>query len=151
MDGRSYIDDDARRSPTRSVGEEKVSEAVLRPPCDQFFELGRRQWIWSAGSADPSRAGAMVRHELLEVRDLALDVFKLVDLDRDRDPDTRPSRTKLGPVCLFDADGEQVHVQEPTAVLPGDFSAADQDSAPEPSAVQPLSELIVDLPDARLM
>ena len=66
-DRRSCIDDDARPSSTRSVGEEKVSEAVLRPPCDQFFELGRRQGIRPSGSAESSRAGTMICCELLQV------------------------------------------------------------------------------------
>ena len=151
VDRRSCIDDDARPSPTRSVGEEKVSETVSRPPCDQFGELGRRQGIWPSGSAESSRTGTMVCRELLEVRQLALGMSELVDPDRDRLIDARPTRAKRTPVRLFDADGEQVQVQQPTAVLPGDLSAANQDGAPEPGTVQPLSDLFVVLPNVRFL
>ena len=150
-DRRSCIDDDVRPSSTRSVGEEKVSEAVLRPPCDQFFELGRRQGIWPSRPAESSRAGTMICRELLQVRQLALGISELVDLDRDRLVNARPPRAKRTPVRLFDADGEQVQVQQPTAILPGDLSAANQDGTPEPGTVQPLPDLFVVLRNVRFL
>jgi hypothetical protein len=121
---RSSIDDNVRPSPTRSVGEKEVSERVSRPPCDQFFELGRRQGIWAPWSAESSRARTMVCPELLEVRELALEISELVDLDWDCFINARPTSPKRTPVGLIDADGKQMHVEQPTVVLPSDFGAA---------------------------
>jgi hypothetical protein len=89
--------------------------------------------------------------ELLQVRQLALGMSELVDLDRGRLTNARPTRAKRPPVRLFDVDGEQVQVQQPTAILPGDLSAANQDSAAEPGTVQPLSDLFVVLPNVRFL
>jgi hypothetical protein len=148
---RLSINDDVGPSPTRSVGEEKVKEAILRPPGDQLRELRRRQGVRVSGSGESSRAGTMVCRELLEVRELALGISEQVDLDWDRLINARPTRTQRTPVRLFDANGQQVQVQQPTAILPGDLGTANQDSAPEPSTVQPLSGLFVVQPNVRFL
>jgi hypothetical protein len=50
----------------------------------------------------------MEGRELLEIRQLALGMSELVDLDWDRLINARPTRAERTPVRLIGADGEQV-------------------------------------------
>ena len=140
---RSLIDDDAPPSTARAVGEKKIAAALVRPPVDEFGEAIRRQRIGSPTSSEPSRAGPVIRHEFLNVGELAGRIVELVDSDRDPHTDPRPTCAKLLPGRLLDPDSQQMHVKQPSATLPDDLGATDQDGALAAGAVQSLAQTVV--------